>query len=137
MNVSHLISLVEKVGGQLLAEGENIRVINIKLLAPSLVEEIKSHKAILLKQLNQDLIAKKAGFIVALSGSLYTQTLGKNSSVYIERIGTQWETWRETHIQGKKVPVEYRMIAAGEFEYVILKAKEYFGYIERKRSSGN
>lgn len=84
---------------------------------------------------SQDQKAKKAGFIVALSGEVYIQTLGKNSVVYIERIGSQWEAWRETRLLGKKEPVHYKMIAAAEgFEYILLKAKNYFGYIERKRN---
>lgn len=85
---------------------------------------------------SRDLKAKQFGFIVVLTGELYTRTLGRNSSVYIERIGSQWEAWRETYRFERKEPIHCKTIATAEgFEYVLLKAKNYFGYIERKRSS--
>lgn len=78
--------------------------------------------------------AKQAGFLVGLSGELYTKSLGKNSAVYIEEINNQWEAWRETYIQGKSTPISYRVIASfKEFDYVLLKAKRYFDYIQRRR----
>ncbi|MEH7549385.1 MULTISPECIES: hypothetical protein [Bacillaceae] len=40
----------------------------------------------------RDKKAKKAGFIIALSGELYIQSVGINSAVYIERIGGGWES---------------------------------------------
>ncbi|MBV7509487.1 hypothetical protein KW850_30475 [Bacillus sp. sid0103] len=132
MNALNLISLVEKSGCQLFVEGENIRVVKIKLLPLSLVEEIRSQKNILLKILNQGVNAKNAGFMTGLTGELYFRTSGKNSAVYIERTGNQWEAWRETHIQDKKEPFHFLVIAVSEdFEFVLLKAKNYFEYIER------
>lgn len=78
--------------------------------------------------------AKQAGFMIGLSGELYTKSLGKNSAVYIENTNNQWEAWRETYIQGKSIPISYKVIASfKEFEYVLLKAKRYFDYIQRKR----
>ncbi|MEH7482453.1 hypothetical protein V7157_15505 [Neobacillus drentensis] len=84
---------------------------------------------------SRDKKAKNIGFIVALSGELYTRTLGRNSAVYIERIGIEWEVWRESRIPEKKDPINFKVIAtAKDFDYVLLKAKKYFGYIERKRA---
>ncbi len=78
--------------------------------------------------------AKQAGFIICLSGELYTKSLGKNSAVYIENTNNQWEAWRETYIPGKSTPISYKVIASfKEFEYVLLKAKRYFDFIQRKR----
>ncbi|UAT31467.1 hypothetical protein K7T73_04335 [Bacillus badius] len=138
MNAAYLIQTAEQSGGQLLAEGEYIRIVNIKRLPVSLVEAIKSQKKNLLKILKQNEKAEKAGFVIALTGELYTQTLGRNSVVYVEQIGSRWEAWRETHRPGKKKPIHFKIIAASEeFEYVLLKAKNYFDYIEQKRSGGN
>lgn len=85
------------------------------------------------KEINDEK-ARQAGFMIGLSGELYTKSLWKNSAVYIEKVNNQWEAWRETYIQGKSTPISYRVIASfKEFEYVLLKAKRYFDYIQRKR----
>lgn len=77
--------------------------------------------------------AKQAGFMVGLSGEIYTKSLWRNSAVYIEKVNDQWEAWRETYIQGKTTPVSYKVIARfKEFDFVLLKAKRYFDYIQKK-----
>lgn len=42
--------------------------------------------------------AKVAGYMIAMSGTLYTLTLSKTSCVYIDYINGFWTAWRERHI---------------------------------------
>jgi hypothetical protein len=35
--------------------------------------------------------AKKAGFIIAITGELYIRTLRRNTTLYIEKINGQWQ----------------------------------------------
>lgn len=78
--------------------------------------------------------AKQAGFMVGLSGEIYTKSLWRNSAVYIEKVNDQWEAWRETFVPGKSTSISYRVIARfKEFDYVLLKAKRYFEFIQKKR----
>lgn len=134
MEAAYLIQSAERIGSYLKAEGENIRVYNIKYLPVSLIDEIKSHKRSLLKILRQDEAAKQAGFIVVFEGELYTRTLGKKSAVYIEKIDRQWKAWRETHIAERREPISVKEIVADrEFDFVLLKIKDYFNYLEEKR----
>lgn len=83
----------------------------------------------------RDKRARKSGFIVAILGELYFKSLGKNSAIYIEKVDSRWETWREIHLSGKKVPYNcYVFAAEQEFEYVLLKAKRYLDYLVRNRT---
>lgn len=82
----------------------------------------------------RDKLAKEAGFIIAIPGELYTRSLGKRSEVYIDKICNNWEVWRESYMPDKKAPINFKIIASSkDFEYVILKAKKYFRYIEKKQ----
>jgi hypothetical protein len=73
--------------------------------------------------------------MIGISGVLYTQSLSKHSAVYIEMVDGEWQAWRETYQNGRKKAVSVKIIAKGTtFEYVLLKARGYFDYIERKRS---
>jgi hypothetical protein len=82
----------------------------------------------------QDRKAKMAGFIVALSGTLYTRSVNKNSAVYIECLDKQWQGWRETYRAGMPKAVFIRHLEAGEdFDVVLAKIGRYFDYLEDKR----
>lgn len=83
---------------------------------------------------SRDQKAKKAGFIVAHTGELYTRALGRNSVVYIEQIGSKWETWEEIYLPRKIHQIHYKLIlATKDFENALLKVQNYFRYSERKR----
>ncbi|WP_133243475.1 pathogenicity island protein [Pueribacillus theae] len=117
-----------------MAEDEHIRITDSKHLPASLKEKIRENKDVILEALNRDIKAKKAGFMIGLTGKVYTRSLSKNSMVYIEQIGSQWEAWRETYQKGRHRAISVKVICSGStFEYVLLKAKGYFDYIERKR----
>jgi hypothetical protein len=82
--------------------------------------------------------AKAAGFMIGLPGELYTLSLSRSSAVYIEQIEDEWQAWRETYQKGRKRAINEKTIATGTtFDYVLMKAKGYFDYIERKRGERN
>lgn len=135
MDAMQIIQSVEKFGCHLQAKGENVLILNSNRLPDPLKEEIRTNKAVVLKILERDYRAKNVGFIIGLPGELYTRTLSKQSCIYIEQIGSEWQAWRETYQSKKEKAVSYKFIFASEtFELVVLKAKSYFDYIERKRS---
>src|SRR6478609_8046991 len=80
--------------------------------------------------------AKRVGFIVALSGTLYTCSLSRNSAVYIEKNEIEWELWRETYLPGKRYLMSFKIIASSkDFKYILRKAENYMKYIQKKRET--
>ncbi|QWG38116.1 hypothetical protein EXW35_06580 [Bacillus mycoides] len=76
--------------------------------------------------------AKVAGYMVALSGTLYTLTLSKTSCVYIDYINGFWTAWRESHWNTDKQPSSVKIIAkAATFDYVLMKTKGYLDFIKK------
>lgn len=80
--------------------------------------------------------AKRIGFIVALSGTLYTCSLSRHSAVYIEKNEIEWELWRETHLPGKRELISFRIIAfSKDFKFILRKAENYMKYIQKKKAT--
>jgi hypothetical protein len=132
MEFEKIMNAAMLAGCDLLAEGEHIRITNSRNLPASIKEKIKENKTLFLEFLNRDIQAKQAGFMIGISGEVYTRSLSKNSIVYIERIGSNWDAWRETYQKNKESPVSVKVICSGvTFDYVLLKAISYFDYIKR------
>ncbi len=136
MEVYEIIQLVEHLDCELLVEEEQIRVKQGKRLPPSLLSKIKEHKVKILDALNQDKQARSAGFMIGLTGKVYTKTVNKQSSVYIEQINEKWEAWRETYKTNSEQAINTKIIASGNtFNYVLMEAKKYFNYLERRKEA--
>ncbi len=136
MEVLNMIEQAEHAGCELVAEGEHIRIKKGKRLSASLKAEIREHKADILAVLTNDSKAKAAGFMIGVPGELYTLSLSKSSAVYIEQIGGGWQAWRETYQKGREQAVSTKTIVkASTLDYVLMKVKGYFAYIERKRGA--
>jgi hypothetical protein len=130
----HIIQAAEEIGCSLSVEGENIRVNEINRLPTSLLNKIKEHKEELLDIMMTDRQANLMGFMVGISGTLYTKSINKQSNVYIEFLGNRWETWRETY-QNNRLMSTKRISQGSTFDYVLIEAKKYFDYMERKRKN--
>ncbi|WP_349768575.1 hypothetical protein [Priestia megaterium] len=80
--------------------------------------------------------AKRIGFMIALSGTLYTCSLSRHSAVYIERNEIEWELWRETHLPRKRGLISFKIIASSkDFKFILGKAENYMKYIQKKRET--
>lgn len=78
--------------------------------------------------------ARGAGLMIGIPGELYTVTLSKVSSIYIERKEGRWEARRETHYPDNSKAVSSKTIArASTFDCVLPKVNRYLDYIDRKR----
>lgn len=133
MEFEKIMNAARLAGCDLLAEGEHIRITNSGHLPASIKEMIKENKTLFLEFLNRDTQAKQAGFMIGISGEVYTRSLSKNSIVFIEQIGSNWEAWRETYQKNNQRAISVKGICnAATFEYVLLKTNSYFDYIERK-----
>jgi hypothetical protein len=85
---------------------------------------------------SRDRKAKKAGFIVASPGTLYTRTANKNSSVYIECLDNQWQGWRESYRAGMQRAVHIRHLeSASDFDLVLATVYRYINYLEDMRKA--
>lgn len=134
MEAYKIIQSSQNIGCGLSAEGENIRVENINRLSGLLRQYIKENKQQLIRCLIMDEKARKKGFVVGIQGTLYTKTFSRNSAVYIERVRSQWQAWREVYQEGRNTALRVKVIATGStFEYVLNKAANYFDFIEKKR----
>ncbi|WP_052475332.1 hypothetical protein [Bacillus badius] len=128
MDTVDIIQSVERLGAELLPGGGCIRIKKGKYLPNSITARIAEHKQDILTILERDNQAKKAGFLIAIPGQLYTVTLSKISSIYIEHIQKSWEAWRETHYQGRQQVIKF--IATGKtLDYVLVKVRNYLEYV--------
>ncbi|MEL3973050.1 hypothetical protein AAEO50_12260 [Rossellomorea oryzaecorticis] len=130
--MNELIQSAESIGCPLSLEGERIKVEGISRLPASLLERIKEHKAQIVETLKNDQEARNRGFMVGVPGEIYTKSLHHKSNVYVEKIGDQWEAWRETYQKGKTVSTKVIM-TGNTLEYVLVKVSQYFDYMEKKR----
>ncbi|EMA6342209.1 hypothetical protein ACE41A_00095 [Bacillus cytotoxicus] len=89
------------------------------------------------KAKERDEKAKKEGYIVAISGQVYTLTLSKTSCLYIDHIDGFWVAWRETHWNKQKSAPRTRLIAkAVTFDYLLMRVEGYLKFIEDMKSKG-
>lgn len=133
MEFEKIINAVRLAGCDLLAEGEHIRITNSTHLPASIKDKIKENKPLFLEILNRDTQAKQAGFMIGISGEMYTRSLSKSSMVYIEQIGSNWEAWRETYRKNIPKAISVKSICkAATFEYVLLMVERYFNILSGK-----
>ena len=134
MDCTSIIQSVDRLGAELLLEGNYILVKKGKHLPGSITASIGDHKREILAILERDNQAKRAGLIIAIPGELYTATLNNVSSVYFEHIEDGWEARRETHYPHQYKAISSKIIAIGNtFEFVLQKVKQYLDYIIKKR----
>lgn len=135
MDYISIIQSVDRLGAELLQEGNHIRIKKGKYLPSSITTSIGDYKREILALLERDNQAKRVGLMIAIPGELYTVTLNNVSSVYFERIENGWEAWRETHYPQQYKVISSKIIANGNtFEFVLQKVKQYLDYIIKKRA---
>ncbi|PGR96900.1 hypothetical protein COC61_11015 [Priestia megaterium] len=134
MDCISIIQSVDRLGAELLLEGNHIRIKKGKYLPVSITASIGNHKREILAILERDNQAKRAGLMIAIPGELYTVTLNNVSSVYFEHIEDGWEARRETHYPHQSKAISSKIIAIGNtFEFALQKVKQYLDYIIKKR----
>jgi len=134
MECTRIIHSVDQFGADLLCDGEHLHIKKAKYLSDSIIASIREWKWEILAILEKDNQASQAGFMIAISGELYTANLSNVSSIYIEHIESRWQGWRETHYPHQYKAISSKIIATGNtFEYVLLKVKQYLDYIIKKR----
>jgi hypothetical protein len=133
MDCVSIIQSVERLGAELLLDGDHIRIKKGKYLPDSIIASIGGNKGGILAILERDDRAKRAGFMVAIPGELYTVTLSNVSIIYVEHIEGGWEAWRETHYPNLRKAASSKIIATGNtFDFVLQKVKQYLVYIIKK-----
>ncbi|WP_310877585.1 hypothetical protein [Priestia megaterium] len=135
MTVDSLLEEVRRYGSELSLDGDKLIVKEAYKLPRSLIEQLKLNKHKFIKTLRNDELAKKAEFIIGVSGLLYEYTLNKHSSLYLEQLNKKWFVWRETYQRHRSEAINSKVIESGnEFEYVLLKAKKYIKFVQDKAS---
>ncbi|CDQ20987.1 hypothetical protein [Halobacillus karajensis] len=127
MSAGEIIRLVENEGCSLEAMNGRLKITQGERLDPSLVEWVKKNKAEIVAVLNRDKEAQGIGFLVGLYGSIYMQSLGKRSHVYLEDMSEWWELRRETYTETASYS---KILAKGTFPDVLQRASSYFNYIK-------
>ena len=83
-------------------------------------------------QLNDyDRQAKRIGLITGISDEIYFCSISHVSTVYLELINDKWIAWRETYQTNTNQLKHYKLIASGEFSYVLSRTKDYIIYVTR------
>jgi hypothetical protein len=130
MKPVQLIQSVEQEECFFQSEGNNFRIINGNHHPDSLKDGLIINKDLVLEIVERDRKAKQAGFVIGISGELYTLTLNRKSTIYMEKIENKWQAWRETYQKNRVKAVSYKIISTSEsFELVVLKAKSFLNYL--------
>ncbi|MCG6208987.1 pathogenicity island protein [Staphylococcus warneri] len=82
---------------------------------------------------NLDEQAKKIGLIVGVSNEIYFRSISHVSDIYIEYIKGQWVAWRESYIPKTNKRTSHKLIAKGNFDFVLARTKSYLNYIKKNR----
>lgn len=75
--------------------------------------------------------AERIGLITGISDEIYFCSISHVSTVYLELINDKWIAWRETYQANTNQLKHYRLIASGEFSYVLSRTKDYIKYVTR------
>lgn len=86
-------------------------------------------------KINFDIETKKIGLITGISNEIYFCSISHVSTVYLELINDNWVAWRETYQPNTNQLKHYKLIANGEFDYVLSRTKNYLNYITKNRSN--
>lgn len=134
MSLPSLLHYLSFSGIKLELKGENIRVYYNDIIPSTVIlQEIRTNKLKLITTLRNDKKVKEAGFIVGISGVLYTLTLDKYTILYIEKSDDKWESRVETYRKGRKKAVKIKLIETGNtFDFVLYKTKRYLNRIFKK-----
>ena len=82
-------------------------------------------------KINFDKESKKIGLITGISDEIYFCSISHVSTVYLELINDKWIAWRETYQTNTNQLKHYKLIASGEFSYVLSRTKDYIKYVTR------
>lgn len=85
-------------------------------------------------ELDFDDEAKKIGLMVGISNEIYTCSISRYSNLYIEFVKNKWVAWRENYVPNKVTCRNYKVIAQGSFELVMIRTKSYLRYIKKFNS---
>lgn len=75
--------------------------------------------------------AERIGLITGISDEIYFCSISHVSTVYLELINDKWIAWRETYQTNTNQLKHYKLIASGEFSYVLSRTKDYIKYVTR------
>lgn len=75
--------------------------------------------------------AEKIGLITGISEEIYFCSISKVSQVYLEKIDSNWVAWRESFIPNTNKRTNYKIIANGDYDFVLARLKSYLKYIKR------
>jgi len=82
--------------------------------------------------LREDEEALNKGLQVGIPGSLYTTTINRNSSLYLEKISGNWVAWREYYVINRRKCVSHKIIVESrDFDYALKKVSEYVKRIRK------
>ncbi|MEB6208189.1 MULTISPECIES: pathogenicity island protein [Staphylococcus] len=82
---------------------------------------------------NLDEQAIKVGLIVGVSNEIYFRSISHVSDIFIEYIKDQWVAWRESYIPKTNKRTSHKLIATGNFDFVLARTKSYLNYIKKNR----
>jgi len=84
---------------------------------------------------NLDEQAERIGLITGVSNEIYFRSISRVSDVYVEFVKGQWVAWRESYVSNTNKRTSYKLIAQGDFEFLLARTKSYLNYIKKNRRS--
>jgi hypothetical protein len=141
--ICELVNQLEAVGIGLILRNGQIKVTLPEGLEDDMLlklKQLKRRKSELITYLESkenDELAKRSGFIVGISGELYTLTCFENSQglssmAFIERIEDHWQAWRETFKKGECRAFWVKSISdAHNFTTALNRATRELAYFKR------
>jgi hypothetical protein len=141
--ICELVNQLEAVGIGFILRNDQVKVTLPEGLEDDMLlklKQLKGRKSELMTYLESkenDDLAKRSGFIVGISGELYTLTCFENSKglssmAFIERIGDHWQAWRETFKKGECRALWVKSIShAHNFTTALKRATRELAYFKR------
>lgn len=127
-----IMEYAEAAGHHFYMEGENLRITKGNHLPASFKSHLVEYKKDLLGLLRQDEAAKQSGLMIGIPGTLYTWTVSRFSTAYIEHYNGEWVAWRETYQKGKAKAISHKFIAKGNtFAYVLEVFRKYMTNVSK------
>ena len=84
-------------------------------------------------EFDYDKEARNIGLIVGISEEIYFCSISHVSTVYVEYVGDEWMTWRETYLPHSNRLHSSKNIGRGNFELVMARTKNYLNYIKKNK----
>lgn len=130
-----LVQEIEGLGCPIELEGDNLKLLDPRVLTEKHKELLKKHKGSILESFSHHERARKKGWLVYPYGESYEKRVGRNSFVYIfsEANGT-YTVWRGTWRESAGPETEKIIVSDVDFDTAFDRANDYVDWFSKRQN---